>query len=138
MECRKVLVYKNIKGISKEWIALKTLIRVERKVTCKGIDRQETAYYISSLPTGKAEIFAKHIRNHWGIENRLHWVKDVSMKEDQSKTAKGHAAENISILRNIAINLFRTNGFDSIKYATQFYANNVKELWRIISSNTKY
>lgn len=138
VEHRKVLVYKDINGISKEWVGLKRLIRVERTVTGKGKQSRETAYYISSLSTRKAEVLAKHIRNHWGIENRLHWVKDVSMKEDESKTAKGYAAENISILRNIAINLFRTNGFDSIKYATQFYANNVKELWRIISSNTKY
>ena len=138
IEHRKVLVYKDISGISEEWIGLKRLIRVERTVTCKGKKRQETAYYISSLSTRKAEVFAKHIRNHWGIENRLHWVKDVIMKEDTSKTAKGYAAENIALLRNIAINLFRTNGFGSIKYATGFYANNIKELWGIMSSNTKY
>ncbi|NDV84985.1 ISAs1 family transposase [Bacteroides sp. 51] len=138
VEYRKVLLYKDISGISEQWVGLKRLIRVERTVTCKGKQRRETAYYITSLATRKAEVVAKHIRNHWGIENRLHWVKDVSMKEDKSKTAKGYAAENISILRNIAINLFRTNGFDSIKHATQFYANNVKELWRIITSNTKY
>ena len=52
----------------------------------------------------------KNIRNHWGIENRLHWVKDVCMNEDKSQTISGMAAENISILQNIVINLFRTNG----------------------------
>ena len=83
-----------------------------------------------------AEYFGTHIRNHWGIENRLHWVKDVSMKEDISKTTGGIATEKISIIRNVAINLFRLNGLDSIKYATQFYANNIKELWRLISCNT--
>lgn len=137
IESRKVFIYKDLTGISQEWLGLKTLIRVEREVVCKAKISRQRAYYISSLSTHKAEVFARHIRNHWKIENRLHWVKDVSMKEDTSKTAKGYAAENISILRNIAINLFRTNGHDSIKYATQLYANNVKELWRIISSNKK-
>ena len=58
------------------------------------------------------------------------------MKEDISNTAQGMAAENISLIRNIAINLFRLNGFDSIKYTTQFYANNFKELWGLMSYNT--
>lgn len=58
------------------------------------------------------------------------------MKEDISKTTGGIATEKISIIRNVAINLFRLNGLDSIKYATQFYANNIKELWRLISCNT--
>jgi len=135
-EYRKVFLYKNIEGISSQWQGLKRLIRVERYVSIGGNERHETAYYISSIRKNKAAYFATHIRNHWGIENRLHWVKDVCMKEDTSKTAKGMAAENISILRNITINLFRTNGFDSIKCATQCYANNFKELWSIIAYNT--
>lgn len=132
-ECRKIFVYKNIEGISSEWTALQRLIRVERYVSVGGKTRHETAYYISSIRKNNAKYFGRYIRNHWGIENRLHWVKDVIMKEDTSKTAGGMAAENISILRNIAINLFRLDGFDSIKHATQLYANNFKELWRLIS-----
>lgn len=135
-EYRNVFVYKNIVGISSEWEGLQRLIRVERYVTVGGKKRHETAYYISSIRKNNAEYFGTHIRNHWGIENRLHWVKDVSMKEDTSKTACGMAAENISIIRNIAINLFRLNGFDSIKYTTQLYANNFKELWNLISCKT--
>jgi hypothetical protein len=56
------------------------------------------------------------------------------MKEDISRTAKKNAAPNISILRNITINIFRTNGYDSIKYATQRYANNFKELMGLVYS----
>ena len=97
----------------------------------------ETAYYISSFRSNKASFFAKHIRKHWGIlvlctkyavENRLHWVKDVSMNEDKSKTISGMAAENISILRNIVINIFRSNGHDSIKYAMEVCNNNLKKI----------
>jgi len=136
IEHRKVCVYKNLTGISTDWIGLKRIIRVERMTIKNQLISQETAYYISSVRSNKADKFAKHIQQHWGIENRLHWVKDVSMKEDISRTAKGNAAENISIMRNITINLFRTNGFDSIKYATQFYANNFKELRCLITSKT--
>ena len=136
IEHRKVCVYKNLSGISSEWIGLKRIIRVERMTIKNQRITRETAYYISSIQSNRAQKFAKHIQQHWGIENRLHWVKDVSMKEDVSKTAKGNAAQNISIMRNITINLFRTNGFDSIKYATQFYANNFKELRCLITSKT--
>ncbi len=96
----------------------------------------ETAYYISDVRSNKAAYFARHIRGHWGIENRLHWVKDVVMKEDSSKIKKGAAPENFSIMRNIVCNIFRANGFDSIKYAMELNANNLKELFKLIYSKT--
>ncbi len=136
-EIRKVFIYKNLEGISNDWVGLKRLIRVERYVTTKKQQRQETAYYISNIVSNKADKFARHIQNHWAIENRLHWVKDVIMKEDNSKTAKGMAAENLSVIRNIVCNIFRSNGYDSIKYATELCANNVKELSELINSNNK-
>lgn len=138
IEVRKVFVYKNLSGISNQWVGLKRLIRVERYVTSKEHQRSETAYYISSISSNNAKVFAKHIQNHWAIENRLHWVKDVIMKEDASKTAKGMAAENFSIIRNIVCNIFRANGYDSIKYAIEDCANNnVKDLYEFINSNKK-
>jgi predicted transposase YbfD/YdcC len=89
-------------------------MRVERNVCSKGKQTHETAYFISDIRCNKADFFAKHIRNHWAIENRLHWVKDVVMNEDRSRTTSGMAAENLSIIRNIVINLFRLNGQHSI------------------------
>ena len=136
-EIRKIFVYKNLFNISPEWTALKRLIRVERHVCDKKRQRDETAYYISDIRSNKAVLFGKHIRNHWGIENRLHWVKDVIMKEDDSKIKMGMAPENISILRNIVCNLFRSKGLQSIKYAMELYANNVKDIFELINSKTK-
>ena len=133
LEVRKIFIYKNLEGISTDWIGLKRLIRVERTVTTKKNQSHATAYYISSYGSNKASFFAKHIRNHWGIENRLHWVKDVIMNEDKSLTISGMAAENMSILRNIVINIFRTNGYDSIKYATEKCVNNLKEIIKLIN-----
>jgi predicted transposase YbfD/YdcC len=137
IEIRKVFIYRNLSGISNQWIGLSRLVRVERYVNSKKRTRHETAYYISDIASNMAGFFAGHIQNHWGIENRLHWVKDVIMKEDSSGTAKGMAAENFSIVRNIVCNIFRSNGYDSIKYAIESCANNVKELFGLINSNNK-
>lgn len=63
-------------------------------------------YYISSLPAD-AERIAVAVRSHWGIENRVHWVLDVSFSEDESRIRKGHSPENVGVLRRIALNLVR-------------------------------
>jgi predicted transposase YbfD/YdcC len=130
-EIRDTFLYKDLTGISPDRIGLKRLIRVERMVQTKKKQSRETAYYISDVRSNRATFFVKHIRKHWGIENRLHRVKDTIMNEDGSRTTKGMAAENISILRNIAIHLFRTNGYTSIKYAIELCANNFKELTKL-------
>lgn len=68
----------------------------------------ERRYFISSLAgatDADAVRVAEAVRGHWSVENRLHWVLDVSFAEDQSRTRKGHGAENFSRLRRIALNL---------------------------------
>jgi predicted transposase YbfD/YdcC len=130
-ERRSIHLYKNINAISPDWLGLKRLILVERTVHTKEKRTYQKAYYISDIRSNKATFFAKHIRHHWCIENKLHWVKDVIMNEDHSKTVMGMAAENISIMRNIAINLFRAHGYSSIKYAMEFCANNFKKLIKL-------
>lgn len=107
IEHRKVCVYKNLSGISSEWIGLKRIIRVERMTIKNQRITRETAYYISSIQSNRAQKFAKHIQQHWGIENRLHWVKDVSIKKMFLKQQKVMLHKIFSIMRNITINLFR-------------------------------
>ncbi len=51
--------------------------------------------------------FARAVRDHWGVENQLHWVLDVSFGEDQSRARTRHAAENLSTLRRLAMNLLK-------------------------------
>ncbi len=131
VEKREVYVSNNISGISEEWIGLKSLIRVERTVIEKNKERNETSFYISSLVTD-AYGFNIGIRRHWGIENRLHYVKDVTFKEDDSKIKKGNAAENFSLIRNIAINIFRINGQKNMKQATRLVANDIKKLKKLL------
>ena len=51
--------------------------------------------------------FGEAVRLHWGMENNLHWSLDVSFKEDQSRVRRGHAAENFSTIRKIALGLLK-------------------------------
>jgi predicted transposase YbfD/YdcC len=83
-----------------------TIIRVQSRAELCDRSRMETRYYISSaiLTAQKA---AEAVRGHWGIENRLHWVLDVTFAEDQSRLRKGHGAKNMAIVRHFAINLIR-------------------------------
>jgi predicted transposase YbfD/YdcC len=63
-------------------------------------------YYLSSLKLD-VETFARAMRGHWGVENKLPWVMDVCFREDQSRAREGYAAENLATLRRLALNLLK-------------------------------
>jgi predicted transposase YbfD/YdcC len=91
---------------TEHWPDLGCVGMVEReRVTDTGTS-QETSYYLSSLD-GDIAAFARAVRSHWGIENREHWVLDVAFREDESRVRVGDGAENLGILRRIALNLIR-------------------------------
>lgn len=83
------------------------LLRAETRVESKGATRTETRYFISSRALSAAEA-ATVVREHWAIENRLHWVLDVTFADDQSRLRKGHGARNMATVRHFALNLVRT------------------------------
>jgi predicted transposase YbfD/YdcC len=91
-----------------EWTGLRSLVRIraERHHKATGKTERETRYYISSLKPDAPRLNAA-IRQHWGIENKLHGVLDVAFGEDFSRKRAGHAAENFSLLNRIALNLLK-------------------------------
>jgi predicted transposase YbfD/YdcC len=89
-----------------EWEGLRTVGMVEATREIKGQVSVERRYYLSSLPLNARE-FARAVRGHWGIENKLHWVMDVVFGEDQSRARAGYAAQNLALLRRLALNLLK-------------------------------
>ena len=81
-------------------------MRAETRVEAKGAVRTQTRYFISSRALTAAAAAAA-IREHWAIENRLHWVLDVTFADDQSRLRKGHGARNMATVRHFALNLVR-------------------------------
>jgi predicted transposase YbfD/YdcC len=74
----------------------------------KGKESTETVrYFISSLPCSDVERLGQSLRSHWGIENGLHWILDVSFSEDANRTREGNGAENKSILRRMALGMLK-------------------------------
>lgn len=67
---------------------------------------KEARYFICSIPPD-AKLFAKSVREHWGIENKVHWVLDIAFREDESRMRKGDSPANFSIIRHIALNMLR-------------------------------
>jgi predicted transposase YbfD/YdcC len=89
-----------------KWEGLKSVGLVESTREVEGKTTIERRYYLSSLALG-AETFARAVRSHWGVENKVHWVMDVCFREDQSRARAGYAAENLATLRRLALNLLK-------------------------------
>lgn len=88
------------------WADLQTIVRVQRERRLKDKIEIDTAYYISSLPAD-AETLLMATRFHWAVENSLHWVLDVIFREDDARVRIGHAAQNMAIVRQMALNIIK-------------------------------
>jgi predicted transposase YbfD/YdcC len=108
------------------WPGLKQVLRMERRIINKRTkeERQEEIYAITSLSrqrAGAAELI-KLWREHWHIENKLHYVRDVTFREDHSQVRAGHIPQVMAALRNAAISLMRSLGASNIAAACRRYA----------------
>lgn len=113
-------------GGSKEpWPGLSQIVRIVRERTQKGATTRETAYLITSLDPTKAD--AKRLlwanRSYWGIENRLHWVRDETFGEDRSPVRSGSAPQGMAALRNLSITLLRRGGHRNLAAALRSFAS---------------
>lgn len=89
-----------------KWQDILSVGRQDAMRVAEGKTTIETRYFISSLPNN-AELLADSIRQHWGVENSLHWVLDVAFCEDDSRIRKDNAPQNFAVLRHIAGNLLQ-------------------------------
>jgi len=112
IETRKCLVAHDVawlRDLHPNWKTIQSIILIEASAESKGKKREETRYFISSLKEPEAEKVQKSIRLHWGIENTLHWILDMSFNEDYSRIRKGNAPEIMAIIRHFALNLLQQN-----------------------------
>ena len=91
------------------WPDLAAVGKMVRTREAQGRTTTETSYYVLSTPLTAAR-FTEVARAHWGIENGLHWVLDVTMNEDRKRNWKDHGPENIGLLRRLALNLAKLEG----------------------------
>lgn len=123
-EKRTIKTYKASDLIKKDWLGAKTLIYVKRERIVKKEKAVTHSYYLSSLSLPAKE-FSKGVRHHWGIENRLHYVKDVTLKEDESKIKNGNGPGILSLIRNLIISIARINGENRVKKFMRQCSGNV-------------
>jgi predicted transposase YbfD/YdcC len=118
IERRRVRVIRDIGGIDGigAWKQAQSIVEVERTRTVGEKTSVERAYYISSLDVD-AMTMGTRIRSHWGIENSLHWVLDVTFGEDKSRVRDRNSAANLTALRKLTASLLKrapANGARSI------------------------
>lgn len=107
-----------------DWPHLAQVCRLERLVRTKGKKTREVAYAVTSLPAQAAtpQRLLSLWRGHWGIENRLHWVRDVTFDEDRCQVRTGAAPQILAAFRNLIIGLLRAAGHTNIAAALRFCA----------------
>jgi len=110
VEKRICTIYRNVSHLQdrENWKGLQTFIEIKSEVYCKSSQKTTTEkrLYISSLKED-AKKFNQTIRQHWSIENQLHWVLDVTFDEDASKKRMGNSAENFNIIFKSALTLLK-------------------------------
>lgn len=114
-----------------DWPFLQQVFKLERSVTIQktGRTRHEIVYGITSLSAEQAspEQLLKMLRSYWGIENGLHYRRDVTLREDQTRFTKDSAAHVMSTINNIVLGLIAKSGYHFAPSARRYFAANVEE-----------
>jgi predicted transposase YbfD/YdcC len=129
LEIRETCLYARENNLDEGWESINLIVHVYRNFLSKHKEYKNDSFYVSDLQTDDARLIAQGIRSHWHIENKLHYTKDVTMREDRECTKNKTAAPILALLRNITFNICKSEN-QSIKIATEIFANNnVKELY---------
>ena len=132
LETRKIWTSKELEGYA-DFPYGKTVFEIERHTLCikSGKWRQEVAYGITSVEDTAAHILEIN-RGHWEIENKLHWVRDVTFDEDRSQIRKGAGARVMASIRNLVINLIRLLKFRYIPQGLRYFATHLEDVLELV------
>jgi len=122
-------------GLMQYWPYLAQVVHLERQWLEKGQTYSYQTYAITSLPISVADVaeLAAYKRKHWGIENRLHWVRDVVFGEDASLIRTGEGPFVMAALRNTALGLLRRAGHSKIRARMRYNACKVEEVLKLLA-----
>lgn len=116
-----------------DWPGAQQVCKVERRCRQRGVVTSEVRYAITSLDARvSAERLLAYRRDHWSIENRVHYVRDVSMGEDASQVRTGAAPEAMAVLRNVVLGLLRQAGWNNIAAGLRHYGWHPAHAFRLL------
>lgn len=117
-----------------DWPGLQQVCRIERTISKQGRDTTEIAYAITSLRAERASAadLLSYDRGHWGIENRLHWVRDVVLGEDACRAKVGHSPQNLAAFRNVGLSMLRLAGVQTILATLREFASKPYDLLKFL------
>jgi predicted transposase YbfD/YdcC len=121
-----------------DWPGVAQVCRIESEVRTGAEETYEVSYAITSVARHQADaatLLSWH-RGHWGIENRLHWVRDVTMGEDANRTRTGSGPQVLAAFRNAAIGQLRAWGSTNIAASLRRNAARVHDLLKVLYSLT--
>lgn len=106
------------------WPGVAQVFRLTRRRIVGGRESVEVVFGVTSLPPKQADAgrLLSLTRGHWSIENRLHWVRDVTLREDECRIRDRGVAQVLASLRNVVVRLLRSSGMTPLVAATEFFA----------------
>jgi predicted transposase YbfD/YdcC len=117
-----------------EFAGAAQVAQLRRTVTRKGKKTVEVVYLITSDSAAGPAALAAWVRGHWDIENKLHWVRDVTYQEDKSLVRTGNAPRVMASLRSLAISLLRLDGHANIAAANRHHARDPQRTLKLLQT----
>jgi predicted transposase YbfD/YdcC len=117
-----------------EFTGAAQVAQLRRTVTKNGKKTVEVVYLITSDRMADPATLAAWVRGHWHIENRLHWVRDVTYQEDKSLVRTGNAPRVMATLRSLAVSLLRLDGHGNIAAANRHHARDPQRTLKLLQS----
>ena len=136
LEIRQIWVSDKLDDACVDFPGSRQIFRIDRTTTYLSLNKttNETCFGITSLSPEQAtakEVLAYN-RAHWGIENRIHWVRDVTYDEDRSQVRKGNEPQTMAAIRYTAIGLLRLCGASNIAAALRHLGRNVEKVLSLV------